>query len=75
MEYDQRVIIKFLSNEGADARQIVTRLQGQFSEHFHRLRTVKFWIAISGAAVKTCMMKFAAYDLIWTILIPKFWRF
>jgi hypothetical protein len=27
MEYDQTVIIKFLWNEGADARQIADRLQ------------------------------------------------
>jgi hypothetical protein len=45
MEYDQTVIIKFLWNEGADARQIVDRLQEQFAEHFSRLRTVRFWIA------------------------------
>jgi hypothetical protein len=25
------------------------------------------------AAVKTCMMKFAAEDLLWMILIEKFW--
>jgi hypothetical protein len=44
MEYDQRVIIKFLWNEGADARQIADRLQAQFAEHSYQLRTVRFWI-------------------------------
>jgi hypothetical protein len=44
MEYDQRVIIKFLWNERANARQIVDRLQEQFAEHFYQLWTVRFWI-------------------------------
>jgi hypothetical protein len=33
MELDQRVIIKFLWNDGADAHQIADRLQAQFAEH------------------------------------------
>jgi hypothetical protein len=37
MEYDQRVIIKFLWNDGADASQITDRLQAQFAEHFYQL--------------------------------------
>jgi hypothetical protein len=45
MEYDQRVIIKFLLNEGADARDIADRLQAQFDEHAYKLRMVQFWIA------------------------------
>jgi hypothetical protein len=45
MEYDQRVIIKFLWNEGVDARQIVIKLQAQLGKHSYRLRTVEFWIA------------------------------
>jgi hypothetical protein len=45
MEYDQRVIIKFLYNEAADARQIVIGLQVQFGEHSYQLRMVQFWIA------------------------------
>jgi hypothetical protein len=44
MKYDQKVIIKFLWNERADARQIETRLQALFAEHGCRLRTVQFWI-------------------------------
>jgi hypothetical protein len=43
-EYDQRVIIKFLWNEGTDARDIAARLQAQFAKHADRLRTVQFWI-------------------------------
>jgi hypothetical protein len=44
MEYDQRVIIKFLWNERADARQIAARLQAQFGGRAYQLRTVEFWI-------------------------------
>jgi hypothetical protein len=44
MDYDQRVIIKFLSNEGADASQITARLQELFVEHAYQNRTVQFWI-------------------------------
>jgi hypothetical protein len=33
MEYDQRVIIKFLWNERADARKTAARLQEQFAKH------------------------------------------
>jgi hypothetical protein len=45
MEYDQRVTIKFLWNEEANARQIADRLQVQFAEHFYQLQTVRFLIA------------------------------
>jgi hypothetical protein len=45
MDHDQRVIIKFLWNEGANARQIAARLQAQFVEHAYQLGTVQFWIA------------------------------
>jgi hypothetical protein len=33
MKYDQRVIIKFLWNDGVYACQIAARLQAQFAEH------------------------------------------
>jgi hypothetical protein len=36
MARDQRVIIKFLWNERADARQIADRLQAQFAEHAYQ---------------------------------------
>jgi hypothetical protein len=39
-DHDQRVIIKFLWNEGASAREIAARLQKQFSEYDYQLRTV-----------------------------------
>jgi hypothetical protein len=37
IEYDQRMIIKFLSNEGADDRDIADKLQTQFDEHAYQL--------------------------------------
>jgi hypothetical protein len=44
MEYDQRVIIRFLWNKRTDAHEITHRLQTQFDEHVYTLRTVRFWI-------------------------------
>jgi hypothetical protein len=44
MEYEQRVIIKFRFNEGANARQITERLRARFYEDAYALRTVQFWI-------------------------------
>jgi hypothetical protein len=44
MDYDQRMIIKFLLNERVDARNIADRLQAQFSKHAYKLRTIQFWI-------------------------------
>jgi hypothetical protein len=40
MEYDQRMIITFLSNERADGRDIADKLQAQFGEHTYQLRTI-----------------------------------
>jgi hypothetical protein len=37
MDDDQTVIIKFLSNERDDARQITTRLQAPFAEYDYQL--------------------------------------
>jgi transposase len=45
MDHDQRVIIKFPWNEGANVRQIAARLQARFVEHAYQLGTVQFWIA------------------------------
>jgi hypothetical protein len=42
MESEQRVIIKFLFNGGADARQIAERLRTQFHENAYALREVQF---------------------------------
>jgi hypothetical protein len=42
MEYDQRMIIKFLLNEGPDACDIADKLQAQFGEHVYVLRMIRF---------------------------------
>jgi hypothetical protein len=42
MEYDQKMIIKFLLNKGANTRDIVDRVQTQFDEHAYKFRTVQF---------------------------------
>jgi hypothetical protein len=44
MEYDQRVIIRFLWKEGIDAHEITHIFQAEFGEHAYALRTVRFWI-------------------------------
>jgi hypothetical protein len=44
MEYDQRMIIKFILNERADTCNITDRLQTQFGERTYKIRTVQFWI-------------------------------
>jgi hypothetical protein len=44
MHHDQRVMIKFLENEGGDACKIAVRLQQQFAEYDYQLQTVQFWI-------------------------------
>jgi transposase len=44
MEYEQRLIIKFLFNDGLDAPQITEKLSAQFSEDADSLRTVQFWV-------------------------------
>jgi hypothetical protein len=43
VEYDQRVIIKFLFKEQRDANQIVQRLEAQFHADAYLLRSVQFW--------------------------------
>jgi hypothetical protein len=44
MQFDQRVIIRFLYNEEADAHEIFRRLEAQFGDSSDALRTLKYWI-------------------------------
>jgi hypothetical protein len=44
MEYDQRMIIKFLLNERTNVCDSIGRLQAQFDEHVYKLRIIQFWI-------------------------------
>jgi hypothetical protein len=67
MEYDQRVIIKFLCNEEADARDSADRLQTDFRHslvniliNFERFDSR---LQRHGSIAKTCMMNFASEDL------------
>jgi hypothetical protein len=43
MEYEQRVIIKFLTNESGDTHEIRGRLNAQFDEQSCTLRMIQFW--------------------------------
>jgi hypothetical protein len=45
MELEQRIIIEYLTKQGLDANQILTKLQTRFGESAYALRTVRFWIA------------------------------
>jgi hypothetical protein len=75
--YDQRVIVRFLSNDGIVADEIITRFQAQFGEHAYKLRTVRFWIGEVrfGSVVKTSMTKFALEGLLSMMSMPNFWQF
>jgi hypothetical protein len=44
MEYDQRVIIRFLHNKKSDTHNITQRPQAQFAQDAYILGTVQFWI-------------------------------
>jgi hypothetical protein len=37
MNHDQRVIVKFLWNDGTDTYQIAARLQARFFEHAYQI--------------------------------------
>jgi hypothetical protein len=82
------VIIKFVLNEGVDARNIAGRLQADFRQIAGRLQADCRYSLVNmimhfegfdsglqryGSIVKISMMKFAPEDLFWMILIPKFW--
>jgi hypothetical protein len=41
MEYDQRVIVRFLHKEGVQPDQIHTKLKAQFDDDTHSLRNVQ----------------------------------
>jgi hypothetical protein len=77
MEYDQRVIIRFLWTERIGANEITNRLQAQFAEYAYKLRTVRFWIGEVrfGSVVKTSMKEFALESLLSMMYMPKFWQF
>jgi hypothetical protein len=44
MEYEQRLILKFVFNDGLDMHQITEKLSAQFNEDAYSLRTVESWV-------------------------------
>jgi hypothetical protein len=42
--HEQRVTIKFLTNERIDAHEISARLNAQFDMHIYPLCTIQFWM-------------------------------
>jgi hypothetical protein len=44
MEYEQRLIIRFLTNEDVDAHEIHTILNAQFGEQTYGLGGIQFWV-------------------------------
>jgi hypothetical protein len=71
MECDQRVIIKFLLNERADARDVADRLSAQCGEHADAIRTGQSWVAEVLLGRQVSIMKYALEGFLWTILMPE----
>jgi hypothetical protein len=44
MQYEQRVIIRFLANRNWDANDITAALKEDFGQHAYALRTVQSWL-------------------------------
>jgi hypothetical protein len=44
VERNQRVVIRFLTNESVDAQKIVRRRSTRFEKHASTVRTVPFWM-------------------------------
>jgi hypothetical protein len=74
MEYDRRVIIRFLHNEDADADNITQRFHDSLLKMLMHFERSNSWLARYVAVVKTSMMKIAYEDLLLMILMRKFWR-
>jgi hypothetical protein len=55
MEYEQRVIIRFLLQEDANANDIHTRPQAQFTDGAYSIRTVRHWRQFIRQGEKTSM--------------------
>jgi hypothetical protein len=64
MGYGQRVIIKFLVNDGLSADEIEEKPGAQFTEDAYSLRTVQFWIAEVQKAAKISTISLAQGDLL-----------
>jgi hypothetical protein len=75
VEYDQRVINRFLSNEGIAANEIITRLQAQLLSMHTNLELFDSGLVRCGSVIKTSMTKFALERLLSMVSIPTFWQF
>jgi hypothetical protein len=62
MALEGRIIIKFLTDEGLDAHQILAKLQTHFRERVYALRTVRFCIERSAEDGKTRIASGPALD-------------
>jgi hypothetical protein len=76
MEYDPRVIIKFLLNEGAHARDIADRLQTgcRYSLVNMLINFERFNPGLQkyDSVAETSIIKFALEDILWMISMLKF---
>jgi hypothetical protein len=75
MEYDQRVIIRFLWNDRTDAHENRHRLQALFGEYVMHFKLFDSGLQRYGPVVKTSMMKFTTEDFLWMILMQKLWLY
>jgi hypothetical protein len=56
MQHEQRVIVKFLFNNGLDPGQLVEKLEAQFHEDAYSFRAVSFGLVKCDEIEKTFMM-------------------
>jgi hypothetical protein len=56
MDYEQRVIVRFLYKEGVLPVEIHTRVKAQFGEDAYSLRSVQHWCQLVRQGGKICMM-------------------
>jgi hypothetical protein len=75
MDYAQRVIIKFLFNDGLDAHQIAEKLKAQFSEDPDSLRVVQFRLTRCDEVEKTFTTSPGREDPRWTVYPPEFRKY
>jgi hypothetical protein len=72
MEYDQRAIIKFLSNQRTNTHEITQRFQTQFHEEAYNFELSNSELMIWAAIVKIFAIIFVLKDFLWMISNQKF---
>jgi hypothetical protein len=73
MEYHQRVIIKFLWNEGPMPAKLQPECNHSLLKMFINFEQSNSGLERYSEAVKTCMIQFAKEDRFWMMLMGKFW--